>query len=211
VHPGDILDQGWPDHSPIAFLFNDLSKTWEIWDHVKATFVRHLRPGATVVEQDWAHACTPWIHIWHHRYRHHFETLGQIPASCGVAFRLTSPLPAEAFDPLRLDAYPDDEVEAAFDWAAELIDEVRRAHVRGAYVHLYSLHGDLDRAAEVCVREMATGPIEGELLNTALPELARRLDARRAPVGPATGVADGHGDQRRSTTASARTGNSTTT
>jgi hypothetical protein len=183
AHPGDILDQTWPTDRPIAFLFNDLSKTWDIWDHVRATFYRSLQLGATVVEQDWAHACTPWLHIWHHRYRDHFETLGQIPASCGVAFRLVRPLPDEAFDPVRLDAYPECEVGAAFDWAAELIDEVRRAHVRGAHVHLYSLHGDLDRAAEICVQEMKAGPIEGELLTIALPELARRLDARRCSVG----------------------------
>ena len=92
-HAGDVLQQSWPADRHIEFLFNDVAKTWQIWNHVKSTFYRSLGPGATVVEQDWAHACTPWLHLWHHRHRDHFDVLGQVPNAGSVAFRLVAPLP----------------------------------------------------------------------------------------------------------------------
>lgn len=173
-HVGDILDQRW-DGAPIEFLFNDLSKTWDHWNHVRSTFHRHLMVGGTLVEQDWAHAGTPWIHVWHHRHRAHFEALPQVPNAGSVPFRLLAPLPESALVAEGLDDYGDDEIAEAFDWATSLVDPLRRANVRGAFVHLYTLHGDLQQASRLCVEELAAGPIDGELLDMALPELARRL------------------------------------
>ena len=176
-HAGDVLEQSWPEDRRIEFLFNDVAKTWEIWNHLTSTFYRSLDPGATVVEQDWAHACTPWLHLWHHRHRDHFEVLGQVPNAGSVAFRLVSPLPSTAFAPDQLDDYLTPEVAAAFDWAATLVDPSRKPNVRAAYVQLYTLHGDLDLASRLCVGELAASRIDSELVNIALPVLAERLAA----------------------------------
>ena len=126
-HVGDVVEQSWPEDRRIEFLFNDVAKTWEIWNHLKSTFYSALDPGATVVEQDWAHACTPWLHLWHHRHRDHFEVLGQVPNAGSVAFRLVSPLPSTAFAADRAGRLRDPEVVAAFDWAATLVDPSRDA------------------------------------------------------------------------------------
>lgn len=183
VHEGDVLHQSWPAEHPIEFLFNDVAKTWEIWNHLTTTFYRSLMVGATVVEQDWAHACTPWIHLWHHRHREHFETLGQIPLSGSVAFRLRSPLPSDAFEPDAFANYSDEQVEDAFDWAATLVDPERQPNVRAAFVHVHTLHGDLDRASRLCVGELAASRISSELYDIALPVLAERLADEAAQRG----------------------------
>ncbi len=174
-HPGDVLDARWSSDSPIEFLFDDVAKTWEIWNHVVDTFHRRLLVGGTVVEQDWAHACTPWIHLWHHRWRDHLTPIGQVPNAGSVAFRLDRELPEDAFEPTSMHDSPDDEVEAAFDWAAALVDPERRPNVRAALVQLHTLHGDLDTASRICVRELAESRISSELVDVALPVLADRL------------------------------------
>lgn len=175
AHAGDVTDSTWDPDRPIEFLFDDVAKTWEIWNHVVSTFHRALTPGAVVVEQDWAHACTPWIHLWHHRWRSHFAELEQVPNAGSFAFELTRPLPEAAFEPTSMDDYPDDEIDAAFDWAAALVDPERRPNVRAALVQLHTLHGDLDTASRTCVRELAASRIDSELVDVALPELAARL------------------------------------
>ena len=189
-HAGDVMEKSWPDERRIEFLFNDVAKTWEIWNHLKSTFYSALGPGATVVEQDWAHACTPWLHLWHHRHRDHFEVLGQVPNAGSVAFRLVSPLPSTAFAADQLDDYENSEVVAAFDWAATLVDPSRMPNVRAAYVQLYTLHGDLDRASRLCVGELAASRIDSELVNIALPVLAERLTAASDRAGRASALVE---------------------
>lgn len=178
AHQGDVSDESWDAGRPIEFLFNDVAKTWDIWNHLKSTFYRSLQVAGTVVEQDWAHACTPWLHLWHHRYRKHFEVLAQVPHSGSVPFRLLSPLPQSAFEADQLSDYSQDEVTEAFAWAAALVDSARERNVRGAYVHLYTLHGDLDRASRLCIEELVGVPYDNELVQVALPELAIRLNDR---------------------------------
>ena len=131
-----------------------------------------------MVEQDWAHACTPWLHLWHHRYREHFEARDQVPHSGSVPFLLLTPLPQSAFEADQLSDYSQDEVTEAFAWAAALVDSARERNVRGAYVHLYTLHGDLDRASRLCIEELVGVPYDNELVQVALPELAIRLNNR---------------------------------
>ncbi|MEX0768250.1 MAG: hypothetical protein WD029_07250, partial [Microthrixaceae bacterium] len=177
-HQGDVSDENWLPSRPIEFLFNDVAKSWDIWNHLKTTFYRALQVEGTVVEQDWAHACTPWLHLWHYRYREYFESQDQVPHSGSVPFRLVRELPDEAFDADQLSDYTEQDVSDAFDWAAGLVDSVRSGNVRGAYVHLYTLHGDLDRATQLCIQELVGVSTDNELVQVALPELARRMSAR---------------------------------
>ncbi|MFN8051806.1 MAG: class I SAM-dependent methyltransferase [Acidimicrobiales bacterium] len=177
VHEGDITDETWPAEAPIGFLFDDVAKTWDIWNHVKATFHRALRPGAIVVEQDFVHSCTPWIHLWHARHRDAFEPVYRVPNSGSMVFRLRDHLPQEAVEPDGFSDYTDAEIDEAFEWAVGIIGPADHGHIRGAKVHLYSLFGDLDVASRVCVEQLALTP-NGELLTDAVPELARRLAAR---------------------------------
>lgn len=178
THPGDVATESWDPERPIEFLFNDVSKTWELWNHVRSTFYRSLKPGSTVVEQDWVHTCTPWIHLWHHRYRSNFQPIEHVPHSGSVAFRVVRELPLEALVAEDFKSYDEPEVTEAFEWAASLVETRRQPNVRGAHVHLYTLFGDLDTASRLCVREIARGQVDSELISITVPALAARLAER---------------------------------
>lgn len=174
VHRGDVLVAGW-DGPPIEVLFVDLAKTWEIWRHVRTTFVRPVEVGGLVVQQDWAHANTPWLHLWHHRWRDHFEPLGPIAHSSAVPFRLRRPLPEAAFDHDELADHAPDEIDAAFTWAAGLVDPELRPNLAAAKVVLHVLHGRVDDAVATLLAEADRVPVVGELADTAIPLVARRV------------------------------------
>jgi len=182
THQGDVSDEAWLPSRQIEFLFNDVAKSWDIWNHLKSTFFRALQVGGTVVEQDWAHACTPWLHLWHYRYREYFEVQAQVPHAGSVPFRLVTSLPESAFEADQLSDYSQQDVSDAFNWAAGLVDSARSGNVRGAYVHLYTLHGDLDRATQLCIQELVGVTTDSELVQVALPELALRLSTRSAQL-----------------------------
>jgi len=177
VHQGDVLDHTWQSGHEIQFLFNDLSKSWDIWNHVKKTFYRELKRGAVVVEQDWVHSCTPWLHLWHFKYRDDLTPVCHIPNSGSVVFRVKNKLPNSAFDPDCFEDYSSAEVLEAFDWAIGIVNPARQADVRGALVHLYALYGDPAFASRLCIDQLAIAPV-GELLRYTVPELSRRLAER---------------------------------
>lgn len=179
VVAGDVRDAVWDD-GPVELLFVDLAKEWEVWRHLRATFLRHLVVGGVVVQQDWAHAHDPWLHLWHHRWRDHFETVGQVSHSSSVVFRLARALPEEAIAPDLVSDYAPAEVRAAFAWAAALVAVDHRPAVAGAEVMLHVFHGDLDDALAVALRVAAEVPVTGELASFVLPELARRIHTRNA-------------------------------
>ena len=100
-------------------------------------------------------------------------------------FRLTAPLPGEAFAHNAISDYS--EIDAAFDWAASLVNAQRRADVQGARVMLHALHGDLDPAVEKLFEAGCLGPT-GDLATIAFPEVARRvLDRDGRVAGPVDG------------------------
>jgi hypothetical protein len=181
VHEGDVTDASW-DGGPIELLFVDLAKTWEVWRHVRVAFLAHVMVGGVVVQQDWAHANTPWLHLWHHRWRDHFECLGHVVHSGTVAFRLVEPLPAEAFTSDAPHGDEAAEVRDAFTWSAGLVHPNRRANVAAAHVMFHALHGYLDDAVDALLFEATRVPIAEELVTVAIPELARRAAAPRPPA-----------------------------
>lgn len=140
VHEGDVLDQSWSGR-PIAFLQIDVAKTWEIWNHVKATWVAAVSVGGVVVQQDWAHAMTPWLHVWHHRWRSSFEVVDHVPHSGSVVFRLRSPLPPEALGPDAPADFDRSEIGDAFQWSVQLVDRSMRAEIRAARENLEASAG----------------------------------------------------------------------
>ena len=174
VHAGDILDESWDDESPIGFLFNDVAKGWNIWNHVKDTFYRQLIPGAAVVEQDWVHSCTPWLHLWHYRHRDLLVPEFHVPRSGSMVFRVVDRLPDQALEPDRYEDYSMAETREAFAWAADIVGAERRADVRAALVHLHSMYGAPEVAMRLCIDQLATDP-GNDLLQFTVPELARRL------------------------------------
>ena len=132
VIAGDILEQTWGGE-PIEFLYVDIAKTWPIWNHLTATFVPSLIVDGVIVQQDWAHSMTPWLHLWHYRWRGHFTPLGHVAHGGTLAFQLTQPLPDEAFTATDPADFP--VIDGAFDWAASLVGPDMQAEMDGARRH----------------------------------------------------------------------------
>ncbi|MCU1369899.1 MAG: glycosyltransferase [Ilumatobacteraceae bacterium] len=177
VHEGDVCGVEWTG-GPIQLLFVDIAKTWDTWRAVRETFVAHVAVGGLVVQQDWAHANTPWLILWHHRWRRHFEPLGVVNHSPTVAFELRSPLPPEAIGADVLTDYRAQDVAAAFRWAETLVHPKMIANVVGAEIMLHALHGQLDDGVAALLAAARRDLVSGELASVAAPELARRIAIR---------------------------------
>lgn len=190
VHPGDVVDATWDPAERIELLFNDVCKSWTIWSAVRATFYRALVPGlSTVVEQDFAHAWSGWLHLWHFRARQCFTVVEHVPYSGSVVFRLDRPLGPELLRPDAYDDFSEAEIEDAFAWAESIVHPDRRANVAAARVVLAMRFEDPQTAANRFVRALLDSTPDralfSELTTDVAPELARRLDEldRRGP-GP---------------------------
>jgi hypothetical protein len=92
VHHGDIQQIGWCGE-PIEILFLDVLKSWRTNDSVVANFFPSLIPGRSVViQQDYVHEFTPWIHITMEYLADFFEYL-DFTDSCSTVYVLKKPLP----------------------------------------------------------------------------------------------------------------------
>ena len=93
---GDLLSLRWR-RNPIAVLFVDIAKSWELMSHVFKNFFPCLEVGALVVHQDYVWHAEWWIHVymsWLHEY---FEPVEYaFGATC--VFRYTKKIPDELFE-----------------------------------------------------------------------------------------------------------------
>ncbi len=148
VHPGDLTELGWRPGRPIEFLFNDASKSWELAAAIVRDFYPSLIPGRTiVVEQDFAHFYTPWVHLIRHRFRDCFEPVSHIRFSGSAVFRQTDPIaPDRLAEPVEFAAFTEQQIEEAFEDSLRLVSPEMRPNVAAARVMLYVHAGDTDRA-----------------------------------------------------------------
>lgn len=56
----------YPEQGPIDLLFVDAAKSWRVHETILRTFVRHVKVGGVVVQQDFMDVQTPWLpmHMW---------------------------------------------------------------------------------------------------------------------------------------------------
>lgn len=148
VHAGDLCRESWPSGEPIEILFNDAAKSWELANTVRREFLPGLVPGVSrLVEQDFAHYFTPWVHVLRHRLRDHLEPLLAIPYSGSMVFRVTREIPRELVQqPLHFADFDAEEVERAFAESLAMVDRPMRPNVWAARV-MWEVHqGKLERA-----------------------------------------------------------------
>ncbi len=169
VHEGDLQEFGWDD-GPIGFLYIDAAKDRNAWGHIKRTWLAAVPVGGIVVQQDWAHAWTHWLHAWHYMWHDHFDVIGHVPFAGTVGFRLTRPLPPEAFT--SHDAGPAE----AFDWAGSLVDDTMRPNLEGARVFAALETDNMPTILRSLAQAIAGCPSTGELSNMAAPAINRYLD-----------------------------------
>jgi predicted O-methyltransferase YrrM len=76
----------YPEQRPIDVLFVDAAKSWGVHRTILSSFARHLKPGGTLVQQDFLDIQTPWlpIHMW--QLRDVFRPLDHVRASPTMSF-----------------------------------------------------------------------------------------------------------------------------
>lgn len=176
VHEGLVEHAEWPRESPIAFIFNDVAKSWSTWLAVRSTFYSALQPGSIVVEQDFAHPYTPWLHLSHHRWRSYFEVVGAIPGTQSVVMRLVHPLGRDELTRNDLvEGFTPREIQDAFDWAESLVEPKSRSAVAAARVMLYVLHGEVSVAAAELMKSVSDSALSREHTDELFHLVAERL------------------------------------
>jgi uncharacterized protein YbaR (Trm112 family) len=61
-HAGNILEQSWKGE-PINLLYVDILWDWNINQHVFNNFYSSLRPGSTLIHQDYVYSWYPWLPV----------------------------------------------------------------------------------------------------------------------------------------------------
>jgi hypothetical protein len=121
-HPGDINQLGWLG-GKIEFLFIDAMKSWELANSIIYNFFPSLVVGqSTIVQQDFSHYYTYWIHLIMYRFREYFEVVYDVPCSASLAFKYKKQIPDEELkQDFSLESFDTDEINAAFSYSASLV------------------------------------------------------------------------------------------
>jgi hypothetical protein len=162
AHPGDLRTLGWPSGEPIELLFNDAAKSWELTCAIARNFYPALLPGrALLVEQDFCHYFTPWVHLIQERLRDFVEPVHSIPYSGSLVFRVVKPIPADLIGPdLGFSDFPAEEVERAFTRSLGLVAPPMRPDVWAARV-MWEVHQGRREAALRLLREAPRRGLRG--------------------------------------------------
>lgn len=140
LHEGDLLEETWSG-GPIELLFVDAAKSLALGNALARNFLPALVPGAgVVVEQDFAHYFTPWVHVRAFRRRDAFRTVVHVPFSGSVVFRYARELDGEELArPVIPAEVSEEELEAIFDWALLQVEAWMRPNVWAARV-MWEIH-----------------------------------------------------------------------
>jgi hypothetical protein len=135
VHRGDICGERW-DGSPVELLFIDVAKDWAINDHVSREFFPALVPHhSVVVQQDFVHEWTPWLHITMALLEDAFTYVASVPYGSSVfvanraihAAEIPCDMKREIPDDVKLDLF--DRSAARFEGEDRGLVECSRAYL----------------------------------------------------------------------------------
>lgn len=96
-HQGDFLQWHWPKENAISCIFNDLSKTIELNNHMMRQFARNLQVGGYFIQQDYVHFAEWWIAATMEIYADYFEEMGYFFGATKL-FRMKKMLGSEIQD-----------------------------------------------------------------------------------------------------------------
>jgi hypothetical protein len=174
-HPGDINQLGWPG-GKIEFLFVDAMKSWELTDSIICSFFPSLVPGhSVIVQQDFSHYYTYWIHLIMYRFREYFEAVYDVPHSASLAFKYKKQIPDEELKKTySLASFDTDEINAAFSYSASLV-----APEKSAIILLAKIRAMTDFGTEIEKDSMiaALSTLEGELSKIQYLESLQQLES----------------------------------
>ncbi len=147
---GDLKEIGWHG-GDIEFLLVDAMKNWELSNAILRDFYPHLIPGQSLVlQQDFAHYFTVWIHLIHWRLRDYFEFAADIANSSSVVFRNIKKIPLELLTKeYSFDDFSDTNVADAINYSLSMVSEDKKANIRAAHIMSFIHQKRYREAADV--------------------------------------------------------------
>jgi len=154
IHEGDLLKAPW-NSGPIEILFSDVSKSWQLNDHIIRNWITALIPETGIlIQQDQVQEYHIWVSITMEMLADYFETIDYTPYS-SVVYRLKSEIPAHALDRCMSANITKDQMEQCYLSFLRRFQRVGMGRYTGWHlgmVHVglavtYGSHiGDLDKA-----------------------------------------------------------------
>ena len=139
VHAGDLTQQIW-NGSGIDFLFVDVIKNVRLAAHVTQEFFPGVNLGGLVVQQDFAHYFTGWIHLIHYQFRNHFTPYYDVPKSCSTVFKLERLLPEVVLQNIDwMENATPEFITRAFEYSRSITDKAKHGRIYACEVmtHLH--------------------------------------------------------------------------
>jgi hypothetical protein len=97
IHEGDLLKMPWKS-GPIEILFSDISKSWQLNDHIIRNWIAALIPETGIlIQQDQVQEYHVWVAITMEILADYFETIDYTPFS-SMVYRLKSEIPAHVLE-----------------------------------------------------------------------------------------------------------------
>ena len=169
VREGDLKSIGWSGQ-PIEYLVVDAMKDWDLANAITRDFYPHLIAGdGLVVQQDFGHYFTPWIHLIHWRMRDYFEFVEEVPRSSTVVLRCIKPVPSDlCAQALAYETFGNDEVKAAIRHSLSLVSTSMAPNIAAAEV-MWFVHQHRLAEAERAFQDHLSDGIEltGDMLKVS--------------------------------------------
>jgi hypothetical protein len=158
LHPGDLLSYRH-DGAAVALLFVDAMKTPDLAEHIVHQFFGSLMPGRSIlIQQDFVHYWTSWIHLIQYDLRDHCDFACHVPRSASAVFTVRKPIVDAAAYKLNIQGRSDAEIDEVFDYSLRLIHGELRENVHAAKAMHYYHAGRIDRCREVVDRYLRENP-----------------------------------------------------
>ena len=138
IHAGDLNNYKWQG-SKIEFLLIDAMKGWDVTNSIMKNFFPYLIPYQSyIVQQDFKHYYTSWIHLLTFRFKEHFELITSIPSSSSVVFKYLEPIPENLLKKTySFDEFSNKEVDDAFNYSISLVPVAEQANIIAAKMMLF--------------------------------------------------------------------------
>jgi hypothetical protein len=144
---GDLAQIGW-NGKPIEFLLVDAMKNWELSNAVVRHFFGSLIPNESyILQQDFGHYFTPWIHLLQWTFRDYFEFAEDVPKSGSTVFKCTREIPENLLSKTySFASFTGEQANEAFDYSMSLVPE-KLPNIAAAKVMFY-VHQERMREAQ---------------------------------------------------------------
>lgn len=174
LHPGDLLSYRH-DGAAVEFLFVDAMKTPELAEHIVREFFGSLLPGQSLlIQQDFVHYWTSWIHLIQYDLRDFCDFAYHVPNSASAVFTVRKQIDCAAQYRLNIRTRSDAEIDEIFNYSLSLIGGDLRENVHAAKAMHYYHAGQIDRCTEVVDRYLAQNAAAAHDMKSVVALLGNR-------------------------------------